>query len=42
MLHPNEIKITDENRDVLMAEAEQLGREYILALKEQIQRQTTK
>lgn len=42
ILHPNEIKITDENRDAFMAEAEALGKSYVLALKEQIKRQSGK
>lgn len=42
IVHPNEIKITDENRDILMAEAEALGKSYVLALKEQIKRQAGK
>ena len=40
--HPSEIKITDENRDTLMAEAEVLGKAHVLALKEQIKRQSEK
>lgn len=42
ILHPNEIKITDENRDALMAEAEALGKAYVFALKEQMKRQAGK
>jgi hypothetical protein len=42
ILHPNEIKITDANRDTFMAEAEALGKAYVFALKEQIKRQSGK
>jgi len=42
MSHPNEIKITDENRDALMAGAEVLGKAHVLALKEQMKRQAGK
>lgn len=38
-IHMNEIKITDENRDAFMAEAEVLGKAYVLVVKEQIKRQ---
>lgn len=42
MSHLNEIKITDENRDTLMAEAEALGKAHVLALKDQMKRQAEK
>jgi len=42
MIHPNEVRITNENRDAFMAEAEALGKAYVFALKEQIVRQLGK
>lgn len=39
MRHPNEIVITPANREILLAEAEQLGKAYVAALKEQEVRQ---
>jgi hypothetical protein len=42
MSHPNEIKITDDNRDALMTDAEVLGKAHVLALKEQMKRQAGK
>lgn len=41
-MHPNEIRITQDNRDRLMQEAETLGPAFIAALKEQIERQSGK
>ena len=41
-MHPNEIRITQENRNRLMEEAETLGPAFIAALKEQIERQSGK
>jgi len=40
--HPNEILITDENRDQFFQETEALGKEYVWALKEQERRQNEK
>jgi hypothetical protein len=37
--HPNEILITDENRELLFQLADTLGKEYAFALKEQENRQ---
>lgn len=42
MTHPNEIRITESNRDKIMAEAQALGEAYVAALQEQMQRQTGK
>lgn len=39
-LHPNEVTITSENLNQLLAEAETHGKAHVLALKEQIARQT--
>lgn len=39
MLHPNEIVITPENYEVLLAEATAMGPSYVAALKEQANRQ---
>jgi hypothetical protein len=41
-MHPNEIKINQDNLQIFMYEAEKLGPAYIAALNEQIQRQTEK
>lgn len=41
-MHPNEIRITQDNRNSLMEEAEILGPAFIAALKEQIERQDGK
>jgi hypothetical protein len=41
-MHPNEIRITQDNRDILMEEAERMGKAYVAALKEQIERQSGK
>lgn len=41
-MHTNEIKITETNRDELMALAESLGTRHVEALKEQIKRQSEK
>ena len=41
-MHPNEIRITQDNRDSLMEEAERMGKAYVSALKEQIERQSGK
>mgnify|MGYP006278322123 CR=1 FL=1 len=41
-MHGNEIRITKENQEFLMQEAEQRGPQYVAALKEQIERQNTK
>lgn len=38
-MHNNEIKITDTNRDELMALAEAMGKRHVEALKEQMKRQ---
>lgn len=42
MIHPNEVRITNENRDAFMAEAEALGKAYVFALKDQMKRQAGK
>lgn len=42
MQHPNEIKITEQNREHLFQLAESLGKEYVWALKEQERRQNEK
>jgi len=39
MLHPNEIRITEQNQQQLMDEATKLGQRYVDALLEQIARQ---
>ena len=41
-MHPNEIKITEKNREQLMEEAMKLGERHVEALKEQIERQNAK
>ena len=41
-MHGNEIRITKDNQDRLIQEAEQLGPQYVAALKEQIERQSGK
>ena len=41
-MHGNEIRITKDNQDRLIQEAEQLGPQYVAALKEQIERQGEK
>jgi hypothetical protein len=41
-MHPNEMKITEDNVAVLMAEAEKLGSNHVVALQEQFERQTQK
>jgi len=41
-MHTNEIKITPENWNTLVIEAEKLGERYVAALNEQIQRQNEK
>jgi hypothetical protein len=41
-MHGNEIKINQDNLQILMYEAEKLGERYIAALNEQIQRQNEK
>ena len=41
-MHPNEIKINQDNLQIVMHEAEKLGERYIAALNEQIERQSTK
>jgi hypothetical protein len=41
-MHPNEIKINQDNLQIFMYEAEKLGERYIAALNEQIERQSTK
>lgn len=41
-MHPNEIKITEQNRVELFQSAETLGKEYVWALKEQERRQNDK
>lgn len=41
-MHPNEIRITQDNRNNLMEEAERMGKDYVTALKEQIERQNEK
>ena len=41
-MHPNEIRITQDNRDRLMEEAERMGKPYVAALNEQIERQDGK
>lgn len=38
-MHPNEVKLTPQNLPELMTIAESLGREYVNALKEQMNRQ---
>jgi hypothetical protein len=42
MVHPNEVRVTESNRDMLFALAESLGDKYVQALKEQIARQEGK
>ncbi len=39
MIHPNEIRITNDNRESLAALANALGSAYVEALKEQERRQ---
>lgn len=39
MIHPNEVKITNDNKDVFMQEAQSLGPNHVLALREQMLRQ---
>jgi hypothetical protein len=39
-MHPNEIKVTEEDVDALMEEAVLRGSLYVAALKEQRRRQT--
>ena len=41
-MHPNEIRITKDNQERLIQEAEQLGQKYVVALIEQIERQGEK
>lgn len=41
-MHGNEIRITQDNRDRLIEEAERRGPAYVAALKEQIERQSGK
>ena len=41
-MHGNEIRITQDNREGLIQEAEKLGDRYVAALKEQIERQSGK
>lgn len=38
-MHPNEVKITEDNVFVIMGEATKLGFAHVAALTEQIQRQ---
>ena len=38
-MHPNEIRITQENQTHLIEDAEILGPAFVAALKEQIERQ---
>jgi hypothetical protein len=38
-MNPNEIRITKDNQETLMEEAERLGPSHVAALKEQIERQ---
>lgn len=42
MQHPNEIKITEDNIDLVRKMAEELGAKYSQALEEQIRRQSEK
>lgn len=41
-MHPNEIKIDQNNVETLTQEAEKLGPNYVAALKEQSERQKEK
>jgi len=41
-MHPNEIRITKDNQETLMEEAERMGKIYVAALQEQIERQSGK
>ena len=41
-MHGNEIRINQDNLQILMCEAEKLGSAYVTALNEQIQRQNEK
>lgn len=41
-MNPNEIRITKENIERLMEEAERMGKGHVDALKEQIERQSGK
>jgi len=41
-MHPNEIRITKENQERLIEEAQKLGQQYVVALMEQIERQGEK
>jgi predicted DNA-binding protein len=41
-MHPNEIRITKENQERLIEEAQKLGQQHVTALMEQIERQGEK
>jgi hypothetical protein len=41
-MHPNEIRITKDNQERLIEEAQKLGQQYVVALMEQIERQGEK
>jgi len=41
-MHPNEIRITKDNQEILMEEAERMGPQYVAVLQEQIERQSGK
>lgn len=41
-MHPNEVKLTEKNFDMWMAEAEKMGERHVAALKEQWARQHAK
>lgn len=41
-MHPNEVKLTEKNFDMWMAEAEKMGERHVAALKEQWERQHAK
>lgn len=42
MIHPNEVRITDSNIEMVRKLAEELGAKYVEALEEQIKRQSEK
>jgi len=41
-MHPNEIRITKDNQERFIEEAQKLGQQYVVALMEQIERQGEK
>ena len=38
-MHPNEIRITKDNQERLIEEAQKLGQNHVVALMEQLERQ---